>query len=198
MQVRWILCLPALLLAGCMSPQPSSIPIAPVSAETSRKETAQKEQKSTMSETAENTEKVVKSEEEWRKELSPEQYNVLREHGTERAFTGKYWNHKEDGSYVCAGCGQVLFTSTTKFDSGCGWPSFFDSISPEKITKRDDNSYGMHRIEVLCSKCGGHLGHVFEDGPNPTGLRYCINSASLDFQKKTEDSRQKTEEKPAP
>ncbi|MDW8208640.1 MAG: peptide-methionine (R)-S-oxide reductase MsrB [Chloroherpetonaceae bacterium] len=131
-------------------------------------------------------EKVVRSEEEWRQILTPEQYHILRERGTERAFTGKYWNHKEDGTYTCAGCDQVLFTSDTKFDSGCGWPSFWDAIDPEKIIKRDDFSHGMHRIEVLCSRCGGHLGHVFNDGPQPTGLRYCINSASLNFKKKAE------------
>jgi peptide-methionine (R)-S-oxide reductase len=183
MRLRWLLALPALALAGCVSQQPVATPIAPVST-VKTQETTQKERKSMTDEKIENGEKVVKSEEEWRKQLTPEQYNVLREHGTERAFTGQYWNHHEDGSYTCAGCGQVLFTSDTKFDSGCGWPSFFDSISPDKIVKREDNSYGMHRIEVLCSKCGGHLGHVFEDGPNPTGLRYCINSASLDFKKK--------------
>jgi peptide-methionine (R)-S-oxide reductase len=166
-----------------MSQQPLSTPTTPVST-AAVQETAQKERKSMTDEKTEPSEKVVKSEEEWRKQLTPEQYRVLRHQGTERPFTGQYWNHHEDGSYTCAGCGEVLFTSNTKFDSGCGWPSFFDSISPEKITKRDDNSHGMHRIEVLCSKCGGHLGHVFEDGPNPTGLRYCINSASLGFKRK--------------
>jgi peptide-methionine (R)-S-oxide reductase len=124
-----------------------------------------------------------KSEQEWRESLSPEQYHILREKGTERAFTGKYWNHKENGAYACAGCGQELFVSGTKFDSGCGWPSFYDAI-PGTIVFTDDNSYGMHRIEVTCAKCGGHLGHVFPDGPEPTGQRYCINSASIDFQKK--------------
>ena len=133
-----------------------------------------------------SSEKVVKPEAEWKKELTPEQYHILREKGTERAFTGRYWNLKEDGTYVCAGCGQELFRSDTKFDSGCGWPSFYDAMESGKVETRDDDSYGMHRIEVLCSRCGGHLGHVFDDGPAPTGQRYCINSASLQFHKNPE------------
>lgn len=123
---------------------------------------------------------VKLSDAEWREKLDAEQYQVLRKGGTERAFTGKYWKHKGEGEYACAGCGTVLFTSTTKFDSGCGWPSFFESLS-DTIEYRWDNSYGMSRIEVRCKKCGGHLGHVFDDGPNPTGKRYCINSASIAF-----------------
>jgi len=125
--------------------------------------------------------KVVKTDEEWRRELTPEQYRILRQRGTERAFTGKYWNTKDDGTYACAGCGQELFDSATKFDSGCGWPSFYDARARGTVEFRDDFSHGMHRIEVLCSRCGGHLGHVFDDGPEPTGQRYCINSAALDF-----------------
>lgn len=133
---------------------------------------------------ADTTEKVEKTDEEWQRELTPEQYDILRQRGTERPFTGKYWNANEPGTYVCAGCGQELFTSTTKFDAGCGWPSFWDAIDRSKVTTRDDFGHGMHRIEVLCSRCGGHLGHVFPDGPQPTGQRYCINSASLGFKKK--------------
>ena len=128
--------------------------------------------------------KVVKSEREWKDALSPTQYQILREKGTERAFTGKYWKHKEDGTYVCAACGQELFHSDAKFDSGSGWPSFYQAVDKDKVELRNDDSYGMHRIEVVCRRCGGHLGHVFDDGPEPTGQRYCINSASLDFKNK--------------
>jgi len=127
--------------------------------------------------------KVKKTDQEWKQELDPEQYRVLREKGTERPFTGKYWNLKENGTYTCAACGQELFTSNEKFDSGCGWPSFFDALDQANVTTEEDYSHGMHRTEVMCSNCGGHLGHVFPDGPKPTGLRYCINSASLDFKK---------------
>ena len=127
---------------------------------------------------------MAKTEEEWRSELEPEAYRVLRRKGTERPFTGRYWNHKEDGTYSCAGCGQELYGSDAKFESGCGWPSFRDAIDPNRIEFHDDFSHGMKRIEVLCARCGGHLGHVFGDGPPPTGQRYCINSASLSFRKR--------------
>jgi len=125
------------------------------------------------------TEKITKTEEEWRKELTPEQYHVLREKGTERPFTGEYEDTSTPGMYKCAACGEELFTSEAKFDSGCGWPSFYEPQSEAKIDEHEDNSFGMRRVEVTCSRCGSHLGHVFPDGPRPTGLRYCINSVSL-------------------
>jgi peptide-methionine (R)-S-oxide reductase len=124
-------------------------------------------------------EKIQKSDAEWKKELTPEQYEVCRMKGTERAFTGEYYKTKEPGVYKCIACGNELFDSETKFDSGTGWPSFYQPIDRENVETEDDASYGMHRTEVTCSKCGAHLGHVFPDGPRPTGLRYCINSVSL-------------------
>lgn len=125
--------------------------------------------------------KVVKTDAEWRKILTPEQYEILRKKGTERAFSGKYWNLKDKGIYVCAACGLPLFSSETKFDSGTGWPSFYAPIEERVITSQEDRSWFMTRNEVLCARCGGHLGHVFDDGPAPTGLRYCLNSAALEF-----------------
>lgn len=121
------------------------------------------------------------TEEAWRNKLTPEQYQVLRQKGTERAFSGKYWKSKEQGVYKCAGCGEPLFTSEGKFDSGCGWPSFFQPVDGTKVDEHVDRGHGMTRTEVTCGKCGGHLGHVFDDGPAPTGLRYCINSVSIDL-----------------
>jgi methionine-R-sulfoxide reductase len=129
-------------------------------------------------------EKINKTDKEWKEVLTAEQYNVLREKGTERPFTGKYWNFDEDGIYRCAACGEILFDSKTKFDAGCGWPSFSDVALGKNVILKDDYSHGMHRTEVLCAKCGGHLGHVFDDGPKPTGQRYCINSAAIEFKKR--------------
>jgi peptide-methionine (R)-S-oxide reductase len=133
------------------------------------------------------TAKITKTNEEWRNQLTPEQYHVTREAGTEMPFTGKYWKTKEPGTYHCVGCGAPLFTSQTKFDSGTGWPSFYAPLDPANVEEITDTTHGMVRVEARCAHCGAHLGHVFEDGPAPTGVRYCMNSASLDLKSSSEN-----------
>lgn len=137
---------------------------------------------------------MMKNETEWMKKLLPEQYRVLREKGTESAFTGKYWDHHGKGVYVCAGCGALLFASETKFESGTGWPSFWAPLEGG-VEKKPDNGLFMRRTEVLCRKCGGHLGHVFPDGPEPTGMRYCMNAAALDFKEEKKEKKEKRVDK---
>ncbi len=146
----------------------------------------------TQTKSQEGTTVVTKSEDQWKKQLTDEQYYITRQKGTERAFTGKYWNNHEKGKYTCVCCGAELFSSDTKYESGSGWPSFYRPEDPNAVAEHSDNTLGMRRVEIACSKCGAHLGHVFDDGPQPTGLRYCVNSASLDFKKSADSAKDST------
>jgi len=200
----WPVALGAALTVLGQTPTPQSAPAAgksvtPLAGTRTNTITGTNKPSAAASPTSSKPMRVVKTDAEWRKQLTPEQYRVLRQKGTEQAFTGAYWNHHEEGTYKCAGCGAPLFSSGTKFDSGCGWPSFYQPTAGTNIAAQLDLSHGMRRTEVLCSQCGGHLGHVFNDGPRPTGLRYCINSASIEFDpnaaKDAKDTRPEPPEK---
>ena len=179
---------PEPVIATAPAPQTGAQPAAKIAPQTQFEPTTQPKTK--------EPEKIVKTDAEWRAILSPEEYRILRQKGTERAFTGKYDHHFKEGTYTCKGCGTELFDSTTKYNSGCGWPAFYKA-KDDTIAKKVDRSYGMIRTEITCKKCDGHLGHVFDDGPNPTGIRYCVNSASMGFVP-AEDKKQANQTPPVP